>query len=233
MEELKAASDDISKIIKTIDEIAFQTNILALNAAVEAARAGEAGMGFAVVAEEVRNLAQRSAQAAKETAGKIESTIAKTTQGVELNSKVAITLSEIVAKSRQLNELVTEVAGASREQSQGITQVTGAVAQMDKVVQNNAASAEESAGAAQELNGQADALKELGDQLLAMVGGRRDRSEARPANMVAAGAFAAPAKPKVNAAKRAAKAVPAARRPSIPAAPSSAGGGSDSFELFR
>ena len=105
MDAIKVSSDDIAKIIKTIDEIAFQTNILALNAAVEAARAGEAGMGFAVVADEVRNLAQRSAQAAKETAAKIEGAINKTAQGVQINGKVAAALNDIVTKARQVDEL--------------------------------------------------------------------------------------------------------------------------------
>ena len=155
MGAIKNSSDDIAKIIKTIDEIAFQTNILALNAAVEAARAGEAGMGFAVVAEEVRSLAQRSAQAAKETATKIEGAISKTAQGVEISNKVAQTLNEIVTKARQVDELAAEVANASKEQTQGITQINLAVGQMDKVTQSNAASAEESSAAAQELNSQA------------------------------------------------------------------------------
>jgi len=171
MEALKISSDDISKIIKTIDEIAFQTNILALNAAVEAARAGEAGMGFAVVADEVRNLAQRSAQAAKETAAKIEGAITKTAQGVELSSKVAETLNEIVTKARQVDELVAEVAGASQEQTQGIVQINTAVGQMDKVTQANAANAEESAAAAQELNSQAASMQESVAELLQLVGG--------------------------------------------------------------
>jgi methyl-accepting chemotaxis protein len=172
MTAIKVSSDDIAKIIKTIDEIAFQTNILALNAAVEAARAGEAGMGFAVVAEEVRNLAQRSAQAAKETAGKIEGAISKTGQGVDISNKVAKTLNEIVAQIRQVDELVAEVAGASHEQTQGITQLNSAVGQMDKVTQSNAANAEESAAAAQELNGQAADMKESVAELLQLVGGR-------------------------------------------------------------
>jgi methyl-accepting chemotaxis protein len=173
MEAIKVSSDDIAKIIKTIDEIAFQTNILALNAAVEAARAGEAGMGFAVVADEVRNLAQRSAQAAKETAAKIEGAISKTAQGVELSGKVSQTLNEIVTKARQVDELAAEVAGASREQTQGITQINTAVGQMDKVVQSNAASAEESAAAAEELNAQAELMKESVHELMELVGGAR------------------------------------------------------------
>jgi len=177
MEAIKVSSDDIAKIIKTIDEIAFQTNILALNAAVEAARAGEAGMGFAVVADEVRNLAQRCAQAAKETAGKIEDAIAKTGQGVELSSKVAVGLNDIVDKVRQVDELVTEVSGASREQTDGITQINTAVSQMDKVTQSNAANAEESAAAAEELNAQAETLKQSVAELLQLVGGKNLASE--------------------------------------------------------
>jgi len=181
MADIKASSDDIAKIIKTIDEIAFQTNILALNAAVEAARAGEAGMGFAVVADEVRNLAQRCAQAAKETAGKIEDAIIKTGQGVEISTKVGLALNEIVAKVRQVDELVTEVSGASREQTDGIAQINVAVSQMDKVTQSNAATAEESAAAAQELNAQADVMKQSVGELLQLVGGQNDSTTHRPA----------------------------------------------------
>lgn len=170
MEAIKNASGEIAKIIKTIDEIAFQTNILALNAAVEAARAGEAGMGFAVVAEEVRNLAQRSAQAARETADKIEGAISKTAQGVEISAKVASGLSDIVTKIRKVDELVAEVASASTEQSQGIDQINVAVSQMDKVTQSNAANAEESAAASQELNAQAETLNSAVRDLLALTG---------------------------------------------------------------
>jgi len=171
MDAIAASSSEVGKIIKTIDEIAFQTNILALNAAVEAARAGESGMGFAVVAEEVRNLAQRSAQAARETSEKIEGAIAKTTQGVNLSGVVAEGLKEIVDNARKVDTLTEGVASAAREQSQGIDQVNIAVSQIDKVTQNAAASAEESASAAAELDAQAQALKSAVYQLSALIGG--------------------------------------------------------------
>jgi methyl-accepting chemotaxis protein len=173
MHAIKSSSDDIAKIINTIDEIAFQTNILALNAAVEAARAGEAGMGFAVVAEEVRALAHRSAQAAKDTAGKIEGAIANAAQGVEISSQVGEALGQIVARAREVNALVAEVASGSREQSQGIEQISAAVGQMDKVVQTNAAGAEESAAASRELNQQAVSVRESVSELLELVGASR------------------------------------------------------------
>ncbi len=170
MEAIKVSSDSISKIIKTIDEIAFQTNILALNAAVEAARAGEAGMGFAVVADEVRSLAKRSADAAKETATIIEDSIRKSEAGVHVNEEVVKKLLDIDAKSHQVDiglkeifasvskvdDAMGQIATASKEQTQGIGQVNTALTQMDKVTQSNASSAEETASAAEELNAQAE-----------------------------------------------------------------------------
>lgn len=180
MAAIKSSSDDIANIIKTIDEIAFQTNILALNAAVEAARAGEAGMGFAVVADEVRNLALRSAQAAKETAVKIEDAITKTSQGVVLSQKVTETLNDIARKTRQVDDLAAETAGASAEQSQGIAQINTAIGQMDKVTQNNAANAEESAAAAQQLHSQAAIMNQSVAELLELVGYRNRGSAPQP-----------------------------------------------------
>ncbi len=180
MRAIKGSSDDVAKIIKTIDEIAFQTNILALNAAVEAARAGEAGKGFAVVAEEVRHLAQRSAQAAKETAVKIENAISNTTQGVAITSQVAQSLRDIVVRARQVNELASGVAGASQEQTRGITQINAAVGQVDRVTQNNAASAEQTAAAAEKLNAQTDGMRRAVDDLMRLVGDH-ETSPAGPA----------------------------------------------------
>lgn len=195
MEDIKVSSDGIAKIIKTIDEIAFQTNILALNAAVEAARAGEAGMGFAVVADEVRNLAQRSAQAAKETAGKIEGAIGKTAQGVELSQKVATRLNEIVTKARQVDQLAAEVASACREQTQGIAQINAAVGETDKVTQSNAANAEESAAAAQQLNSQARTMKQAVGELMELIGGSRKNLATEDVAGDQPGVPAAPPKP--------------------------------------
>jgi methyl-accepting chemotaxis protein len=170
MDAIKASSDNIAKIIKTIDEIAFQTNIPALTAAVEAARAGDAGAGFAVVADEVRSLAQRAAQAAKETAEKIDDSITKSASGVDLSGRVAASLKQIGERARQMDEIVGEIATASAEQSRGINQVNQAVSQMDKVTQSNAGNAEETAAAAEELNAQAASLLESVAELSRLVG---------------------------------------------------------------
>ena len=153
---IQDSSRQVAKIIKTIDEIAFQTNILALNAAVEAARAGEAGMGFAVVADEVRNLAQRSAQAAKDTATMIEASISRSEAGTQQVERVATAISSLTSGMAKVKSLVDDVNHSSQEQSRGFDQISTAVAQMEKVTQSTAATAEESAAASEELNAQAE-----------------------------------------------------------------------------
>ena len=170
MKAIQQSSADISKIIRTIDEISFQTNILALNAAVEAARAGQAGAGFAVVADEVRALAQRAAAAARETGSKIADATSRSVQGAELSAEVAEVLTSIVTKAREVDRIVADVARASAEQSQGITQITSTVAQMDKITQGAASSAEESAATAGDLHRQAVTLSGVADQLALAVG---------------------------------------------------------------
>jgi methyl-accepting chemotaxis protein/methyl-accepting chemotaxis protein-1 (serine sensor receptor) len=185
MSDIKTSSDKVAKIIKVIDEIAFQTNILALNAAVEAARAGEAGMGFAVVADEVRNLAQRCAQAAKDTAALIEESIAKSNEGKAKVDQVAAAIRFITEESARVKTLVDEVSVGSLEQTRGIEQIAKALTQMEQVTQQSAANAEESAAAAEELTAQASTLMEVVEQLGSMVGGAPTQvksMQARPAS---------------------------------------------------
>jgi methyl-accepting chemotaxis protein len=174
MGEISGASEKTQKIIKTIDEIAFQTNLLALNAAVEAARAGEAGAGFAVVADEVRNLAKRAAEAAQNTATLIEATVLTVKEGAELVGKTNGEFRRLSDSASKVGELVGEIALASQEQSQGIDQINRAVVEVDKVVQRNAANAEESASASAEMTARAGQMKEFVQDLTALVNGNRN-----------------------------------------------------------
>jgi methyl-accepting chemotaxis protein len=170
MKEIDASGNKIARIIKVIDEIAFQTNILALNAAVEAARAGEAGLGFAVVAEEVRNLAQRCAQAARDTAALIEESIQTSRDGNVRLDQVASAVRAMTERSTRVKGLVDQVNVGSQDQARGMDQIQTAVAEMEKVTQKNAAGAEESASAGAELAGHADYLRSLVREMREMVG---------------------------------------------------------------
>ncbi len=229
MSQINSASKKIADIIGVIDEIAFQTNLLALNAAVEAARAGEQGRGFAVVAAEVRNLAQRSAGAAKEIKALIKDSVEKVDDGSRLVNESGKTLGEIVNAVKKVSDIIAEIAAASQEQSAGIEQVNKAITQMDEVTQQNAALVEEAAAASESLDEQARGL----DQLMSFF--KINGGEAAPAAPVASRA-AARSKAPAPAARPGAPASRAARAPAARVAPKASAGsskrGSDDWEEF-
>ena len=173
MAEISNASEETQKIVKTIDEIAFQTNLLALNAAVEAARAGEAGAGFAGVADEVRNLAIRAAEAARNTAGLIEGTMKKIEDGSTLVQQTNAAFAEVAKAARKVAGMVSEISSGSRDQARGIEQINRAVIEIDNVIQQNAAHAEESAASSENMRSLADRMKDLVSELVAVVNGEK------------------------------------------------------------
>jgi methyl-accepting chemotaxis protein/methyl-accepting chemotaxis protein-1 (serine sensor receptor) len=174
MKEIDTSSNKIARIIKVIDEIAFQTNILALNAAVEAARAGEAGLGFAVVADEVRNLAQRCTQAARDTTGLIEESIETSRDGNARLDQMAGSVRAMTDNAGRVKCLVDDVSQGSQEQARGMEQIARAVLQMQQVTQTTAGNAVDGASAGKELNGHADTLRTLVDEMREMIGGAGD-----------------------------------------------------------
>ncbi|ATC65772.1 hypothetical protein CMV30_18475 [Nibricoccus aquaticus] len=185
MTAIQSSSGEISKIIKTIDEIAFQTNLLALNAAVEAARAGEAGVGFAVVADEVRSLAQRSVQAARETAQKIATASQRSEEGARITTKVTQSFAGITTNARKLDELISAIASDSQEQNQGIQEVTQAASAMDSVTQANTERTEETRELAQNLGTQAARVDRAIATLVMLIHARKPRPRKKPAAVLA------------------------------------------------
>jgi methyl-accepting chemotaxis protein len=173
MAEINASSEKIAKIIKVIDEISFQTNILALNAAVEAARAGDAGMGFAVVADEVRRLAQRCAQAAKDTAALIEESIGKSSEGSSKLNHVSDSVVRITTSANRVKQLVDELNTSSQEQARGVDHIATALTQLEQVTQQNASSAEESASVSHSMARQSEVMRDVVDRLIELVGDTR------------------------------------------------------------
>lgn len=179
MAEISKASEATAKIIKTIDEIAFQTKLLALNAAVEAAQAGEVGAGFAVVADEVRNLAMRAADAARNTADLIEGTVKKVHDGANIVTRAKGAFAEVGTSAAKVSALVGEIASASGEQARGVEQINMAISELDKVVQKNVSNAEESAAASEEMNAQAEQMKIVVAELMALINGNGEQENNR------------------------------------------------------